>query len=844
MRILSLTLIGHIRLCYNQLERFHIEFDAIEQLILGTNGSGKSRLMAELTPEPADQADYRKGGCKIICIEHHNKAYVLESNFGRRNAHSFVVDGEELNEGGTITVQRDLVAYHFGITREIINLIQGRETFDKMRPDRRREWLTRFNDADQTYANEQYLKYRSLNSQAASGMQFLKRKLVTELEKRVSVEEREQLEKAVDTLQKQLAEWVALREPSNTASETIRSRLNGMIADLDTRGRLFLKTPYIAPTYDSILKDVLPELTTINEITIQDYIVEIKQAIASQQSLFDHDVLEHDKLEESIQALKQLTQSGQADLHQVISQLTEQITQLQGQRRFGLMFSDSELALSSLNACQQSLTDVSQALPKNEDKQQYGGKKLEFLESLIQQKSRLLLSTNERITEMEVRIKHLDQHLNQPAVQCPECGHHWKLVPKQHEEYHRLNQALPMVRAEVKELQQALHDLNEKAEANRQYIQTYRQYLHCVKTSPALEPFWSLLTEYEVLTAQPDQLITYVHQVRQDLMLERQIQAIQKTIAEKQQLVKQASTIQQGSLDDQLKRQQLIQQRVTQRQMVLVALRSYLTRYEEYRRLTQDGHELRNTLCMLESEIEEEFKCWVDSEWQAFIQQETRLCSEQLAIKQKQLTEQQHQGRLIEELETQIKAAQIEEEATRAVMEALSPKEGLIAEGMYGFIKHFTDLMNQIIGQVWQYPLEVLPCQIDPESEVELDYKFPLSVDTNEPVKDVALGSRSMIEIINLAFVAVAMLKLKLTDGPLYLDEFGSGFDDAHRFESIAVIQNLMQQYGFTQLFMISHYEMTYSAFPDAQMCVLDKSNITLPSHCVYNQHVQMDVIL
>jgi len=181
----------------------------------------------------------------------------------------------------------------------------------------------------------------------------------------------------------------------------------------------------------------------------------------------------------------------------------------------------------------------------------------------------------------------------------------------------------------------------------------------------------------------------------------------------------------------------------------------------------------------------------------------------------------------------------VQEKALKLMVQQLSPTEGLIAEGLFGLIRSFTARMNKLIRSIWAYPLEVLPCGVDGDKGAELDYKFPLMVQSKSNiVKDVKLGSTAMQEITNLAFRQVAKSYLKLDDVPLYLDEFSASMDVAHRAAAAQLVNALIEQGSFSQAFMVSHYESFYGALGNAEICVLCSNNIVVPSGKPYNEHV------
>jgi len=84
----------------------------------------------------------------------------------------------------------------------------------------------------------------------------------------------------------------------------------------------------------------------------------------------------------------------------------------------------------------------------------------------------------------------------------------------------------------------------------------------------------------------------------------------------------------------------------------------------------------------------------------------------------------------------------------------------------------------------------------------------------------------------------VVMKFLKLHDMPLYLDEFGSTFDEQHRQNLIPFVNRMLELGQVEQIFFISHFNSTHGAFNQAEVCVLDPTNITVPK--TYNQHVTL----
>ena len=94
MFIDELILNGYDRLNTNNFKKIHFTFKKKIQIIIGTNGSGKSSILEELSPLPAESKYYSKDGYKLIKITHFGKRYILKPSFNPV-FHSFKIDDEE-----------------------------------------------------------------------------------------------------------------------------------------------------------------------------------------------------------------------------------------------------------------------------------------------------------------------------------------------------------------------------------------------------------------------------------------------------------------------------------------------------------------------------------------------------------------------------------------------------------------------------------------------------------------------------------------------------------------------------------------------------------------------------
>ena len=180
MKIISLELEGAIRLELSGIKNLKITPETSITAIIGSNGSGKSSLLHYLSPLPADKADFTKNGYKKIILEKENVRYVLTSDF-KDNKHSFVIEatGEELNVGGTQTMQNQLVQDYFNYNKVIHMLLTGKDRFTLMTPAKRKEWFTMLCDTDYSYGLKVFSKAKDRQRDAMGAIKRMRQQIIT-----------------------------------------------------------------------------------------------------------------------------------------------------------------------------------------------------------------------------------------------------------------------------------------------------------------------------------------------------------------------------------------------------------------------------------------------------------------------------------------------------------------------------------------------------------------------------------------------------------------------------------------------------------------------------------------
>lgn len=848
MKIVSLELIGFKRMALNQVGLFKITLTQAVQLILGTNGSGKSSLIAELSPLPANPADYLKEGSKTIWITHRGSSYVLKSWFSPSQKHSFEKDGEQLNDGGTVTVQKELVRQEFGITAEIHDLLIGRIRFTDLEPTKRRMWFTRLSDTSYDYALAVFQRLKDRLRDTSGALKLAKKRLVAEEAKVISDAEQEKLQREVHEIAAELNFLQAQRAPVERPSAAYQSEIAQGLQDLERLSHRLLRQRIVPPSrVDTTV--YAPDWTGIRVRTfsslqdVSDAIDACKHEISVNQELINKLVAEHRKIEETVTVLKRTGAEGVASLQAKRNALLDQAEALYGQRTLKIALdveANPAVLRQALESVREQLTQIFSELPANEDKR-YSTARLQELQQ------QTLAAKDERtrksglLTRLVGFKSHLEAHKNTDAVKCPQCSFSWHLGYSE-EKYQQTLEQIGQGEDELRKQEQSIEALEAQAKGIREYSELYRAYMRITQAYPVLGNFWDHLAETGYVLNAPRAAIPLLDHFAGDLELEIQADALAKQSREVDALIKDAEQVGDASLAEQQLKLEEVTLHIEGLTARLNRAREQQEEYVLYRQRVSESQEMAAKIALMRTNLSSANEQMVEMLRREMIQQAVRHLQHLLYMKEETLSAVNVQKSIIADIQANISRLELEEEAAKMAVRELSPTEGLIAEGLLGFIRSFVAQMNNLIRKIWTYPLVVRDCGSVDSEGAELDYKFPMMVQSKENiVPDVGLGSTGQQEIVNLAFKVTAMAYLHLSEAPLYLDEFASSLDEAHRSSASATIKALMDQRPFTQLFMVSHYSAQYGALSNAEICVICPSNITVPVEHKYNQHVVIE---
>ena len=829
MRIDKLILTGYKRFRLRQIHRLEYTPSKKTQVILGSNGSGKSSLMEELSPLPANSKDFDKGGGKEIWLHHRGKDYYLASLFTEEgNQFIFTMDGEQLNPGLTVTTYRELVKQHFNYTKEIHQLLIGKVYFHAMSVNERRNWFMALSDTDYTYAIAYFKKLKEKVRDYQSVLKNAQERLARAVNSLLSEADEKALQLRVQQLSAELSHLQAIRPGKTDGQEetslaVTEQRLQQALDSFRAVMAVHMEQGSLAPT--ASLEARKSQLKTDILILDNEINLRLEKVNEIQQQLVDFKQVDHCSLADVLIELAQLdTQIEQAER----SVSLDWVHAIEAPR----------IAVSALQGLADGLVDLSHQY-RDHPLRQFTREQYRSTQERVYQLNDRLLKHREQESHWAEKVKQFAEKVKSPEVSCPKCEHHW--IPnydqQQHDQCQRewklVNAACLEIEAQLTEQNTLLSQMQSKLALNATVSQ-WRQRWSC------LAPFWDKVLSEDLLTHAPEQLPTWVNQGI--IQLEARILSEQAKIQHAERL-KLKGLIEATQKNDRLQIEKVLAEE-NQQLYVKGNLRKdhqrALQEVEQALKYRTQVTTLKQTIDQLLASRQQLAYRTIQAHITAAIEATILKVQTELHGCSETLFSMNYRKQTVEVIQAEIETIKKKLSLLQEAQAALSPTTGLIAKGMTGFINAFVESVNRFIAKIWLYPLEIVPIELEGDDELDLDYKFEIRVNGEKASPDIAETSSGMKEIINLAFVLASMEYLGLSDYPVFLDEFAVKMDAAHRTAAYGIIDYLVESSNFSQLFLISHYASGYSNLSDAEILVLCPSNITLPKHLVVNSHAQL----
>lgn len=826
MFIESLTLINYNPFLLRGIKRVQLNFTSIYQLIIGTNGTGKSSILRQLSPLPAVVGDFAQTGCKEIVIRHLTNRYRLVSNYKDKvGRHEFWMNNVNLNDSGTITSQRELVNQHFRLTQSLFTLLMGETKFTQMSSTERRNWLLSISGMNLDFAMEVYEKLKGHTRNTHNLFKHYTKRYNAEVESLPTEAEITQLEECVNNLN---AIFLDLNKSKKDISE---SKLT-----------LVQKGEEIYRLVSPIVTRTLSKRVTVGHLDITKHVSNDSAASELLRQSYENIRLSQQRLT-TLQAeqyelamlideINRGSESGCSDIQQRILELeSEKKILLESLRALDFDKSDFESIALATEIIRPDLTDILTTTPPN-----LNGRFLPESVAITKTNRDNLLLQKTRIENELDKLSHLIRHLKEgDKTECPSCHHTWVIGST--------NVPLETLLQQVDDLEKALITNKLDLESMESFFELHDAYIRNrsrlnkhYSTLPAVRPLLHDIAAHWKSLECIHNGLPILSQWCKEVETGRRLMLIETELAEAWRVRDVIVGDYEGKVGEVVSKHKLYTEQIEGLLADIDANNEMIKQVKEIRQLfntlTKSKEVITNAIYEL-NDIQDKIKDMVINETLDLFINHVR---DELSTVVIRLNKAKNAKILVDKLQTELSIADRENKVAKLLVKLISPTDGLIAEKLSIFMDNFIEQMNYIISQIWAHDFQLVKYTL---ATGELDYVFPIKVGNSKfDVPDVSYGSSSQVDIVNFAFRLVVMLYLGLEDYPIYLDELAPSLDETHRANIIAFIKEFVDAKQCSQMFMISHYVANHGVFTQAEVCVTDKANIlTLPS--VYNKHCQ-----
>lgn len=817
MRIKSARFKNFRRLSLANIDDIQMEFASPYQLWMGTNGCGKTSMLQLLSGLPKETKDFDKDGEFEITLEEQGREFVCRSvRHGSAMRHYFEVDGQNENPGFTAAVQKDLCRRYFGLTPELMGIINNSERFTTMSVNQRRQFFTRLSPTDLTFAQNTFQELKKKHRSAVGALEWVERRIDQESRKLCTPEQLAEYQQTAEVLHRELE--VCLQNRPTYGGTSVQDLIRGFEESVrrvqELANSVAAHDPGCTIPWSSYEEIVNAQHRASAD---RDAIANVYRTVAAEA--------------EADQRVTAAVQGGTENRADLLLRITKLEQELQSFPRALQEFPAENIRalVEDFECCKTPLLDTLSKLP-DPTVEDFSRAKQESVSARLEALRHEISKTTHALEQGQRRLQHIEHAKSET---CPACDHRFQpgVARGEREDLATYLGKQADLHAHQLGEQAGLTEYWVLAQEFEQGLQQLRQYL---STFPRLQGLWQQLT---LRDSNPRGLIPvvvqYEHTLRQraayrggEVELERAQQTLAVLDAQESDEVRHA------------------RQRLERAEVRLLELKG---EREEAEQRYQAATECRRYVDRWSKEVEEMWATQATSAqvWDAYLQELRREeLNGVIQDHQSQLSqinsvqrEQSIVAGVLEELQQQRTELQQQVEGYALLIAELSPNDGLIAEQLSGFIAEFTSKMNALLGKIWTYPMMVLPCGID---KGELTYRFPVVFpdDPDFRTADVAETSSAQSDILDFVFKLTVLIYLRIENMPLYIDELGRSFDPVHRQRVLQFVTDYVELGKAPQVFWISHYLSNSAAWPEAEVCVVHSGNVEISR--AYNQHVKI----
>lgn len=838
MYITSFTLKGFKLIdILGNIKRIDVEAKSQIQIIIGTNGSGKSSIMSELSPLPANKNLYFAGGYKKICLIHEGDEYQISSTFEKKaGKHSFVKNnGLELNVNGLSTLQTELCLEYLGYNPLIDDLTHCRYQISRMSPTERKSLILTMAPSIPDFVVQLHKQAKSELRVCKNNLNLLyTRKSIIE-EKLVSLEILHQFKTENIELEQQqikISNDIFLLQNRIAEYQNECNRL-GVPRQLDMQVIMTYRKKVQQLLLDSPLKlsiDTVPEiLSSLQEQ--QGQYQQIKLNAENNYQQLQQELNQYDPL------LLQGQDTGQQDCLQLIESKMKRLDEIVNYTKLPVIqvekFDLHEQQYKKLYELfsETWLSEVSYWYPKNNYSKI--DRKVNYWDSLL---TRINRESNELQFKLQELKKEEDLLLYGPIIHLDNCTtcDYALTYQQRRDKLQDKKKSLITQDKEVKKQLMKIQRVTERFKILHEKMEQQQSYLQQIQA--ILQPtIWrsSSIDLLDILNGDPQK---WLHELKLTLIaqqfhfekikLEKDIQQAQSTIEALAKVQVPAIDILKKIYYEKINQLKMYQTDALFAQCELVRIQKHQQYCEQYRKLREAADRILNDIDhYFDYTSLMEYVKYLQSEYLPILMKQKQELDQKIFVITTQLKEQETlRARYTEEITNIIEKIEYRQKVCSYLEMGLSPETGMPHYHILKFINAILENVNFILSQLWTYPFNI---ELLKEGD-EVNCEFVASCNNKQSVALNKL-SKSQEAGINFAFYIALVYAVRGTDYPMFFDECDDGFDLKHKQMFLDWLKLYIESQYTPQLWMVYHDVTLYSGFLYKDVICLKKDNISLP---------------
>ena len=841
MKITGLILYDYVRLRVSRIRELEINTESDNvQLIIGSNGSGKSSVMHELFPFPPIKSSFGKEGFKELSLQHNNALYKL--TYSPTYGHQFFKNGgKNLNISNTNEIQKELIYEHFGITPEIHTVLKCSLPICEMVPSQRKKVLMSMNPVD---VDVFITKYQKVHKDVVAYSNNLD--MLYERQKRLMTQ------KLPDEQYKDMLERKAMLE---NQEKLLLIWMTTVSSELDMYPEISANTDMNGTTTKRIyeLFKSLPKFSGVSRSKYQSQMVVCNtkaEMITAELKDIESSIEDVISILNDYETKKELLNADGSNVEEELSSTLLQLKTFSFADDFNPIPTNQISRVIELNdAIRDILVELTYIeYPRISDKEELNS----FYKQVIELKSGLnnLLTniSNLKKQREDLRKTITTYKTNENCKDCGNCNReacelfsvYSTHTDSKKKEISAFDERLSSIEVKYVEMSETYEKATAGYNIQLNLWKHIDRILHIIHSNRALTDNFndkyvlSQIRESPMLLV--DEISKYIQlsseyaEYKKLLKRVEELEGINATLTSKKLL---SIDVLNTEILAHTKQLTTLRKKYEIKSGIISKLQTDHDLLKEFSDVKQKAHDFKDEMIDLESNVKKKAsREYIVNLYNVLNRMLVNIRSELVDITNISKEQEKIIVRLDTEVNNIINDLKPKHENAKLIEKSL---HDLPIEYTTIFINNIIETANYFINEIMTYSMHLVPI---PDGDV-CDFSFPVIIENEVRTKDISSCSDGQRAIIQLAFNLAIVVELRFNEYPIFSDETNRTLDITHSKRLTEFLLKLETSGIVSQLFVVNHDPTMIDRLAHTgNIVVLNGDNLVLPER--YNQNVKI----